>query len=84
MFRRAGIDADPVTTQRPGHATEIASKLDLDAYDALVTISGDGVLHEVVNGLMKHADWQRAIKHPIGVIPGGTGNGLVVSMGIRG
>ena len=64
--------------------SQIASQLDLGMYDAIVTVSGDGLLHEVVNGLMKHADWQRAIKHPIGVIPGGTGNGLVVSMGIWG
>ena len=84
MFRASHVDYDVIQTQRQGHATEIASQLDLDRYDAIVTVSGDGLLHEVFNGLMKHVAWQRAIKCPIGVIPGGTGNGLVVSCGIWG
>ena len=84
MFRRSHVDAEPLITERAGQATEIGATVDLDKYDALVTLSGDGLMHELINGLMKHAQWQRAIKHPIGVIPGGTGNGLSVSMGIWG
>ena len=84
MFRRSNMEYDVITTDHALQATEIGSSVDLDAYDAIATVSGDGLLHELINGLMKHKDWQRAIKHPIGVIPGGTGNGLAVSMGIFG
>ena len=31
---------------------------------------------QVVNGLMGRADWQRAIKTPIGMLPTGSGNSL--------
>ena len=84
MMRRAGVTYDVISTERAHHATEIAASLDLDKHSAVAIISGDGLMHEVINGLMQHKDWQRAVKHPIGVIPGGTGNGLCVSMGIRG
>ena len=84
MFQRSTVDCDVVLTQRAGHAIEIAAGVDLDKYDGIVTVSGDGLLHEVINGLSRHADWQRAIQLPIGPIPAGTGNGLVVSMGIWG
>ncbi|UYV60166.1 SPHK1 [Cordylochernes scorpioides] len=31
---------------------------------------------QVVNGLMSRPDWESAIKIPLGVVPGGSGNGL--------
>lgn len=33
-----------------------------------------------MQGLMKRPDWNRAIRQPIGIIPGGSGNGLSHSM----
>ena len=42
-----------------------------------VTVSGDGLIHEVLNGLFDRVDWRDSLKRlPIGVIPGGTGNAL--------
>ena len=58
-------------TEYSGHAYEIANKLVLDRFDSIVTVSGDGLLHEVINGLMHREDWQEAMKIPVGVIPGG-------------
>ncbi|XP_020571975.1 sphingosine kinase 1-like isoform X2 [Phalaenopsis equestris] len=62
------------------HAKEIAYKLDLLKYDGIVCVSGDGVLVEVFNGLLKREDWDTAIKVPLGIIPAGTGNGLAKSL----
>ncbi|KAL5987016.1 hypothetical protein ACLOJK_041879 [Asimina triloba] len=62
------------------HAKEIANSLDLVKYDGIVCVSGDGVLVEVVNGLLQRQDWEAAIKMPLGVIPAGTGNGMVKSL----
>lgn len=31
---------------------------------------------QVYNGLMARPDWKTAVKIPVGVIPGGSGNGL--------
>jgi sphingosine kinase len=53
------------------HAQEIAHSLDLRKYDGIVCVSGDGVLVEVVNGLLQREDWNTAIKIPLGIIPAG-------------
>lgn len=44
-------------------------------------MGGDGIMFEVVNGLFERWDWLEAIKQlPIGVVPGGSGNGLARSI----
>ncbi|XP_020599286.1 sphingosine kinase 2-like [Phalaenopsis equestris] len=67
-------------TEHKLHAQELAYKLDLSKYDGIVCVSGDGVLLEVVNGLLQREDWVTAIKLPLGIIPAGTGNGLAKSI----
>ena len=47
----------------------------------MVLIGGDGILYEFINGWMPRKDWRPALdKLPIGIIPGGTGNALALSM----
>lgn len=68
-------------TEHQGHALEIARDIDIDAYDAIVTVSGDGVIHEVINGFLQRSDAREAIKKvPLGIIPAGTSNSLCISM----
>jgi diacylglycerol kinase family enzyme len=50
-------------------------------YDGLVTISGDGLFHEVMNGLGARPDAITALRFPVGIIPAGSGNGLTASLG---
>ncbi|KAK9082172.1 hypothetical protein Syun_031621 [Stephania yunnanensis] len=71
---------DSLETQRQLHAKEIASSLDLSKYDGIVCVSGDGVLVEVVNGLLQREDWDSAIKIPLGIVSAGTGNGMAKSL----
>lgn len=59
-----------MTTHRY-HAKEIAKELDIRKYDAVCSVSGDGVLHEVINGFMERPDAVLAHKLPLGAIPGG-------------
>ncbi|XP_078148932.1 sphingosine kinase 2-like isoform X2 [Carex rostrata] len=80
LLEAAGINFKMQETRYRLHAREIAYSLDFTNYDGIVTVSGDGVLAEVVNGLLKREDWERAIKMPLGIIPGGTGNGMVKSL----
>lgn len=54
--------------------------LDVDAIDGLVIVGGDGTIHEVINALANDADKLAIQKIPLGVIPGGTGNGLCQSL----
>jgi len=56
------------------------SNLDLALIDGLVIVGGDGTVHDTIAGLMMRPDWEKAIKLPLGIIPGGTGNGLSKSL----
>lgn len=50
-------------------------------FDGIISVSGDGLLHEIVNGLMRRDDWlEISAKLTLGGIPGGTGNGLIKSL----
>lgn len=62
------------------HAKEVAHSLDLLQYDGILCVSGDGILAEVVNGLLEREDWNSAIKLPLGIIPAGTSNGMTKSL----
>lgn len=59
-------------TQYAGEAKENMEKLDLDACDGICVIGGDGLLQEVVTGLMRRPDRERVVEMPISFIPVGT------------
>ncbi|KAK4787440.1 hypothetical protein SAY86_011273 [Trapa natans] len=80
LLEDAAVKFDLQETGYQLHAKEIARKVDLAKYDGIVCVSGDGVLVEVVNGLLERDDWKSAIKMPLGMIPAGTGNGMVKSL----
>ena len=70
-----------VETKGPGHAQQLASELDCAKWDSLVFVSGDGLMHEILNGLMARSDYAEVKKKIVlGGIPGGTGNGLIKSI----
>ncbi|KAM3306561.1 sphingosine kinase 2 isoform X1 [Capsicum chacoense] len=76
----ANIDYTVQETKYQFHAKEVATSLDIMRYDGVVCVSGDGILVEVVNGLLEREDWESAIKMPLGVVPAGTGNGMAKSL----
>ncbi|CAO3665927.1 unnamed protein product [Rhizopus stolonifer] len=81
IFEAAKCEITVQYTQRQGHAIQIAKELDIEAYDAVVTVSGDGVVHEIINGFLSRADGQSVMKKlPLGIIPGGTSNSLIISI----
>lgn len=78
LFAAAGAELDVQSTDHPGHATSLAGTLDLSRCDGLCVIGGDGTIHEVVNGLRQRSE---AAATPLGLIPGGTGNSVVLHLG---
>ncbi|KAJ1291437.1 hypothetical protein BS78_02G315500 [Paspalum vaginatum] len=80
LIEAAGVLYTMQETKHRLHAQEIAYSLDLRKYDGIICVSGDGVLVEVVNGLLRREDWETAIKVPLGIIPAGTGNGMAQSL----
>nr|XP_033816696.1 sphingosine kinase 1 [Geotrypetes seraphini] len=80
LFTEAAIGFSLVVTERQNQAWELVRDEDLSRWDAVVTVSGDGLFHEVINGLMERSDWQSAIKKPLGILPAGSGNALAKSI----
>ena len=66
-------------TKYAKHAYEIAKGLTPD-YDAVVTLSGDGLVHEVINGFAHHERPAEAFSIPIVPIPTGSGNALSLNL----
>ncbi|KAL1791783.1 hypothetical protein ACET3X_009534 [Alternaria dauci] len=61
ILAAARCELDVEKTQHNGHGVEIARDLDIDAYDVVACCSGDGIPHEVWNGLGKRSDAARAL-----------------------
>lgn len=81
IFAAARCEIDVERTAYRGHAIEIAEKLDVDAYDVIASCSGDGLPHEVFNGLGKRHDARRALaKVAVVQLPCGSGNALSINL----
>ena len=77
IFTAARSVIDVERTQYQGHAIEIAENLDIEAYDVVACCSGDGLPHEVFNGLGNRRDAQKALsKVAVVQLPCGTGNAM--------
>ncbi|KAF8921225.1 ATP-NAD kinase-like domain-containing protein [Mucidula mucida] len=79
ILRAAGCTLDVQHTNRGGHAYDIAKELPL-SYDAIVSVSGDGLIHEIMNGFAHHEHPMKAFAIPIAPIPTGSGNGLALNL----
>jgi diacylglycerol kinase family enzyme len=64
-------EADIATSERPGHAADLAERAGLDGRERVIACGGDGTVHEVVNGLMRLPAEQRPA---LSVIATGGGN----------
>jgi len=70
----AGLRTVVIVTDHAGHAREFVHDFDSSDYSAIATVGGDGILNEVINGLMTRDDWKDVIGIPVCPVPGGTGN----------
>lgn len=80
IFRAAGCILDVTMTTHSGHAYEIAKDISVIDYDVLVTVSGDGLVHEAMNGFADHENPRLAFSIPVAPIPTGSGNALALNL----
>ncbi len=74
ILEAGGYELDVIETRYSGHSRDITRSIDLQPYDCICAIGGDGTMHEVLNGLLARSDGKSV---PVGLIPGGTGNSLM-------
>lgn len=81
---RAGMAVDCVTTQRRGHAGELAADAAADGVDLVVTLGGDGTMNEVVNGLLttRHAGSSERVATAVAPLPCGSTNVFARALGL--
>lgn len=67
-------------TQRALEAQDYLSRIEnlCEKYSAIVIVSGDGLLFEVIQGLFQRPD--NKFNVPLAIVPGGSGNGLAKSL----
>ncbi|XP_077183809.1 sphingosine kinase 1 [Paroedura picta] len=80
MLTEANIAFSMFITEKHHHAWELVREEDLSRWDALVIMAGDGLLYEVINGLMERPDWETATQKPLCVLPAGSGNAVAASL----
>lgn len=77
LLKAAGCEIDVSYTTHTRHATEIAESIDIDKYDVIACASGDGLPHEVFNGLARQKNPRRALrKIAVVQLPCGSGNAM--------
>ena len=85
-LERLGVDADVVLTQRGGHAHELALEAVARGTSLVIAWGGDGTLNEVGRALVHVTEAgaapQSATRPALGLVPGGSGNGLSRQLGI--
>ncbi|XP_075552025.1 ceramide kinase [Dermacentor variabilis] len=89
IFQMAGISVELITTRYAGHAKECLLELDLSLFDGVVCVGGDGMVNEIVNGVLLRAQRDAGVDAndpnsrlqpgtiKIGVIPAGSTDALV-------
>lgn len=74
------LDLEVVTTAYRGHARELGESARHQGLDVVITLGGDGVINEVINGMLIGGTGPEV---PIlATVPGGSGNVLVRALGL--
>lgn len=71
--------ADWAGTVYPTHATVLARQAAEEDYQLVISVGGDGTVHEVINGLMQVPIDRRP---RLGIVPLGTGNDFANNVGV--
>lgn len=75
----AGIDFDLVSTEGPGHGSQLAAQAAAEGCPLVISAGGDGSVSEVVNGLLQARESNVELP-TLGILPLGTANDLVVNL----
>ncbi|HYS61315.1 MAG TPA: diacylglycerol kinase family protein [Gemmatimonadales bacterium] len=78
-FHRQGWSVDVERTEGPGHGAELAARAVQAGAQRIVAVGGDGTVHDVANGVLRHG---RGGEVALGVVPIGTGNDFAKLAGV--
>jgi len=79
LLKSIGLHFEHDLTEAPGHATELAKSAAEKGYELVVSVSGDGTINEIVNGLYAAGNIADVM---LGIISTGTGGDYIRTIGI--
>jgi diacylglycerol kinase family enzyme len=74
------VDLEVVTTTHRGHAVALGEQARRSCLDLVITLGGDGVVNEVINGLLVEGPGSDVPM--LGTVPGGSGNVFARALGL--
>ncbi|CAB4926895.1 MAG: diacylglycerol kinase family lipid kinase [Actinobacteria bacterium] len=74
------LDLEVTVTTHKGHGIAIGERARSEGLDIVVTLGGDGIIHEVVNGLL--AEGVGTDLPRLATVPGGSGNVFARALGL--
>jgi diacylglycerol kinase family enzyme len=74
------VDLEVVTTTHRGHAVELGQQARDSGLDLVITLGGDGVVNEVINGLLVQGPGPQVPM--LATVPGGSGNVFARALGL--
>ena len=81
FFKCANLPFDIIHTSRKNNAKTFIQNLDFEPYDGIIACGGDGLLHEIINGIYNRKDYKDFIdKISIGILPCGKNNSFAYSI----
>ncbi|MBL8101339.1 MAG: YegS/Rv2252/BmrU family lipid kinase [Anaerolineales bacterium] len=81
-LKAAGVDFALDISEGKGHIIELTKKAVLDGFSPIIAAGGDGTLGEAVNGLIQAAGSTNEAVGPLGIMPTGSANDAVYSLGL--
>ncbi len=81
-LRSAGLEFDLVVSNAKGQIVELAEQAAREGCSPIIVAGGDGSIGDAANGLAKAAASQAEPLGPLGIMPLGSANDLVYSLGL--
>jgi diacylglycerol kinase (ATP) len=79
LLKTSGLSFDYQFTEARGHGIELAKEAASNGYRYLVSVGGDGTVHEVANGILQT---ENSSNTDLGIVSTGTGSDLARSIGV--
>ncbi len=81
-LKAAGLDFDLVVSNAKGQIVELAEQAAREGCSPIIVAGGDGSIGDAANGLARAAASKTELLGPLGIMPLGSANDLVYSLGL--
>lgn len=81
-LKAAGVDFELSVSEKKGHIVDLVEQAVREKFSPIIISGGDGSIGDAVNGLAKAAKSETEALGPFGIMPTGSANDLVFSLGL--